>query len=97
PVQRLKVDRVFVADIDKSPSGAAIAKAIVDLALGLDLSIVAEGIETEAEAEFFLNAGCPDMQGYHFARPMPATKFVNWFKAYEARRDQHTARKAASL
>ena len=97
PVQRLKVDRVFVADIDKSPSGAAIAKAIVDLALGLDLSIVAEGIETEAEAEFFLNAGCPDMQGYHFARPMPATKFVNWFKAYEARQDQSSARKAASL
>ena len=58
-------------DVLTDPNDAAIAKTILDLAANLDLNVVAEGVETEGQREFLLQAGCKAFQGYLFGRPVP--------------------------
>ncbi len=70
PVSTLKIDKSFVQDLDK-PAGVAVAAAVVNLATGLGLSVVAEGIETEAQRTALLDLGCRLGQGFLMARPMP--------------------------
>ena len=70
PIDQLKIDRSFVNSVPGD--GAAIAKAIIAMAHSLNLSVVAEGVETEEQVAFLSDAGCDVMQGYFFARPMPA-------------------------
>jgi EAL domain-containing protein (putative c-di-GMP-specific phosphodiesterase class I) len=86
PVGRLKVDQSFVRNIGRSATDAAFPRAIIGLAQGLGLDVLAEGIETEAEVNFFANAGCPKMQGHLFAKPMPVDEFAAWRTAYQASR-----------
>jgi diguanylate cyclase (GGDEF)-like protein/PAS domain S-box-containing protein len=86
PVERLKIDQSFVRNIGRSASDAAFPRAIIGLAQGLGLDVLAEGIETEAEANFFVKAGCPKMQGHLFAKPMPVDEFAAWRTAYQAAR-----------
>ncbi|HHW76450.1 MAG TPA: EAL domain-containing protein [Xanthomonadaceae bacterium] len=75
PVDVLKIDRSFVTDLPTSDSNAAIVDAIVTLAHGLGLAVVAEGVET-VEHEAFLRAhGCDEGQGYYFGRPQPLHEF----------------------
>ena len=70
PIDQLKIDRSFVNEVPGD--GAAIAKAIIAMAHSLNLSVVAEGVETEEQVAFLSDAGCDVMQGFYFARPMPA-------------------------
>ncbi len=70
PIDQLKIDRSFVNAVPGD--GAAIAKAIIAMAHSLNMSVVAEGVETEEQVAFLSDAGCDVMQGYYFARPMPA-------------------------
>jgi diguanylate cyclase len=70
PIDQLKIDRSFVNAVPGD--GAAIAKAIIAMAHSLNLSVVAEGVETEQQVAFLSDAGCDVMQGFYFARPMPA-------------------------
>jgi EAL domain-containing protein (putative c-di-GMP-specific phosphodiesterase class I) len=70
PVSTLKIDRSFVHDLDK-PAGLAVAAAVVNLATGLGLEVVAEGIETPAQRKALLALGCRLGQGFLLARPMP--------------------------
>jgi len=70
PIDQLKIDRSFVNAVPGD--GAAIAKAIIAMAHSLNMTVVAEGVETEAQVAFLSDAGCDVMQGYYFARPMPA-------------------------
>ncbi|MBL8451048.1 MAG: EAL domain-containing protein [Dechloromonas sp.] len=72
PVDQLKVDRSFVRDLTTDPQDEAIVGAIVSLAQRFGLQVVAEGVETEGQAEKLLELGCRHAQGYHFAKPMPA-------------------------
>jgi PAS domain S-box-containing protein/diguanylate cyclase (GGDEF)-like protein len=69
PVHVLKIDRSFVAGIDQDASSAAIARSILSLAAELELVVVAEGIETEAEANLLRSLGCSVGQGYLYSRP----------------------------
>jgi EAL domain-containing protein (putative c-di-GMP-specific phosphodiesterase class I) len=69
PIDQLKIDRSFVNAVPGD--GAAIAKAIIAMAHSLNMSVVAEGVETEQQVAFLADAGCDVMQGYYFARPMP--------------------------
>ena len=75
PVSRLKIDRSFVADIPNDEDDMAITSAIISLAQKLGLAVIAEGVETEAQAAFLLECGCTDIQGYLFSRPLPAAAF----------------------
>ena len=72
PVNMLKIDRSFVQDITSNPNSAAISNAIIALAQSLNLSITAEGIETQEQLNYLLDKGCDEGQGYYFSRPVPA-------------------------
>src|SRR5687767_11208732 len=71
PLDTIKIDRTFVAGLD-SPADRSIVEAVVALAHGLGISVVAEGIETEAQFDILRAMGCDVGQGYLFARPLPA-------------------------
>lgn len=81
PLTTLKIDRSFVQDIATNEYDAAIAGAVIALAHGLHLSVVAEGVETEAQMRFLDGCGCHQMQGYLLARPLPPEQFSAWLKA----------------
>ncbi|MGA7816270.1 sensor domain-containing protein [Caballeronia sp.] len=72
PVDRLKIDRSFVADIGGSVEDETITSAIIALAHSLDLQVIAEGVETTAQLEFLVARECDEMQGFLFSRPVPA-------------------------
>jgi diguanylate cyclase (GGDEF)-like protein/PAS domain S-box-containing protein len=76
PVDRLKIDRSFVMDIEKDASDAAIARSVIALAHALGLEVVAEGVESEGQAAFLRAHQCDRLQGYLYARPMPAEEVV---------------------
>jgi diguanylate cyclase (GGDEF)-like protein len=75
PIDKLKIDRVFINEIVSRPEDASIVRAIVSLAHSLRLKVIAEGVETPAQLEFLKTAGCDEYQGYHFSRPLPAADF----------------------
>ena len=71
-VDRIKIDRSFVADAHRHDASRAVVEAIVALARSLGVQTTAEGVETETQAAFLRRAGCDDLQGYLFSRPVPA-------------------------
>jgi len=75
PIDKLKIDRVFINEIASRPEDASIVRAIVSLAHSLNLKVVAEGVETPAQLDFLKAAGCDEYQGYHYSRPLPAHQF----------------------
>jgi len=73
PIHTVKIDQSFVADLPASTQATAIVRAVVSLAHGLGLRVVAEGVENRPQLEFLRLLGCDCAQGYHFARPAPAS------------------------
>jgi diguanylate cyclase len=84
PVQELKLDRAFVADLaaDPSPasSPAAIVRTTADLAHSLGLQVVAEGVEDDDTLRLLATLGCDVVQGYHVAEPMPPARLRGWLE-----------------
>lgn len=76
PFDKLKIDREFVTDVHRLRHGQAICGALIELAKGLDLKILAEGAEKEEEVRFLSERGCGLFQGYYFSRPVPAADFA---------------------
>jgi diguanylate cyclase (GGDEF)-like protein len=74
PLDRIKIDRSFIAEALQNRECAAIVSTIVTLARYLDIATVAEGVETDEQQQFLRAAGCTYFQGYLFGRPMPATE-----------------------
>jgi diguanylate cyclase (GGDEF)-like protein/PAS domain S-box-containing protein len=72
PLDALKIDSSFVRDVITDLDDAAITRAIITMAHYLDLSVIAEGVETEQQLAFLHANGCDEMQGYYFSRPLPA-------------------------
>ena len=72
PLDALKIDRSFVSGMSNSAEHMAIVSAIINLAKALGISVVAEGVETEEQAERLVALGCDEAQGYLFGRPVPA-------------------------
>jgi EAL domain-containing protein (putative c-di-GMP-specific phosphodiesterase class I) len=83
PATELKIDRGFVRDLAPHTEDAAIVSAIVALGRTLNLSIVAEGIETRAQQEFLTGLGCSTLQGFLLGRPMPAKQLMQMLRATE--------------
>lgn len=78
PISELKIDGSFVRDLGRTPQSEAVATAIIALARSLGLGVVAEGVETERQAQVLHRLGCHVMQGYLFSRPLPAEEFEGW-------------------
>ncbi|MFN3514288.1 MAG: putative bifunctional diguanylate cyclase/phosphodiesterase [Phenylobacterium sp.] len=76
PFSKLKIDREFVTKVDERRDSQAICRALVELARGLDIKVLAEGTETQAEVEALRALGCSMFQGYFFARPMEGADFI---------------------
>jgi len=79
PVQTLKIDRSFIKDISTDVNDEAIAIAIIQLGKSLNLSVVAEGVETEQQASFLIRHGCSMAQGFLYSRPvLPDDILTRW-------------------
>ena len=76
PVDRLKIDQCFIRDVTSNPSDAAIVRAITSLGHSLELDVVAEGVETVKQLALLRAEGCDEVQGFYFARPMPAEELI---------------------
>ena len=72
PLDQLKIDQSFVRDLLREPQGANIVKAIVTLGVGMNLQVIAEGVETAEQRDALVKLGCTHFQGYLFGRPAPA-------------------------
>ena len=75
-VDTIKIDRSFVQDIETDVGDAAIVKALLSLGQSLHIAVVAEGVETVAQADFLRNHGCDMVQGYHYGRPVPGREVL---------------------
>jgi diguanylate cyclase (GGDEF)-like protein len=84
PIDSLKIDRSFVVEIDNG-MGDLFAETIVDLAHKLGIATVAEGVETEAQLSRLRELGCEIVQGFLYAKPMPASELPQWFAEHRAR------------
>ncbi|AUB82545.1 putative bifunctional diguanylate cyclase/phosphodiesterase [Candidatus Thiodictyon syntrophicum] len=76
PADKLKIDQSFVQYLPDDENGAAIARSIIALGATMRFAVLAEGVETEAQRDFLLAAGCDQAQGYWFGRPMPAEELT---------------------
>ncbi|MGZ3181173.1 MAG: EAL domain-containing response regulator [Telluria sp.] len=76
PVNTIKIDQSFVKEIGDDAGHYPVILAIISIARGLGLHLVAEGVETEVQARYLQAHGCPTMQGYHYFRPIPLTQFL---------------------
>ena len=74
-VDRLKIDQSFVNRSAEDPTAAAIVRAIISMAHGLNLKVVAEGVETNEQLNFLLRRRCDEAQGFYFAKPVPFEMF----------------------
>ncbi|AYF33257.1 phosphodiesterase [Vreelandella alkaliphila] len=74
PVDKIKLDRAFIRELPHDQADAAIVTAVLAMAEGMGLEVVAEGVETQAQCQFLINAGCTSVQGFYFARPLPAAE-----------------------
>jgi diguanylate cyclase (GGDEF)-like protein len=78
PISLVKIDKSFVQDLGRSADAEHIIRAIISLAHSLQISVVAEGVETEGQLEFLRQQHCDEIQGYYYARPMPWERLVEF-------------------
>jgi EAL domain-containing protein (putative c-di-GMP-specific phosphodiesterase class I) len=83
-VSKLKIDRVFVRDIAVNPDDAAITTAIISMAKGLKLKVIAEGVENEAQMSFLRSHHCDEIQGYYFSKPLAVDKVADKLRGQTA-------------
>jgi diguanylate cyclase (GGDEF)-like protein/PAS domain S-box-containing protein len=87
PIERLKIDRTFVAELPGHGTSAAIAQAIVQMGHSLGMRVLAEGVETAAQRDWLQAQGCEEYQGYLAAAPMDAEAMAAWLRAHHATQD----------
>ena len=80
PASQLKIDRSMVTGIDVDRQARAVLESVIKLAHALDMEVVAEGVETEAQRQVLVEADCDVLQGYLFARPMDAHALQDWVR-----------------
>jgi diguanylate cyclase (GGDEF)-like protein len=81
PIDKIKIDRSFIKEVETNPFCRAIVKSVIDLCRNLKFTCIVEGMETEAQARVLRSLGCTTMQGYLFSRPMPAADVLAFLDA----------------
>jgi diguanylate cyclase (GGDEF)-like protein len=76
PFDKIKIDRAFVMNLGRNPQSAAIVRAVIGLGHGLEMSIVAEGVETQEQLGFLAEVGCDAVQGYYIGKPLPIGQYA---------------------
>jgi diguanylate cyclase (GGDEF)-like protein/PAS domain S-box-containing protein len=82
PIDTLKIDRSFIRDIPQNAEDKAITQAILAMARSLNLTVVAEGVETKAQETFLAGHGCDETQGFYFSKPVPPAEYSNLFREH---------------
>ncbi len=82
PINKLKIDRSFVRDLEVDENDKAIVKAIIGMGRSLGLTVVAEGVEERTQAQLLLQEGCHIFQGYYYSRPLPEPAFLDFLTHY---------------
>jgi EAL domain-containing protein (putative c-di-GMP-specific phosphodiesterase class I) len=75
PFDKIKIDQSFISKVKNTPQSAAIVRAVIGLAHGLDLPVLAEGVETKAQFDFLATESCDEVQGYLLGRPHPISEY----------------------
>jgi EAL domain-containing protein (putative c-di-GMP-specific phosphodiesterase class I) len=89
PVSKLKIDRSFVSDLGAGAKSDSIVSAVIALAHGLGMTVVAEGVETAIQRSILAGFGCDQYQGYLFSRPVPADQVLGLLKANITHATEH--------
>jgi EAL domain-containing protein (putative c-di-GMP-specific phosphodiesterase class I) len=76
PFDKIKIDRSFVINLGRNPQSAAIIRAVIGLCHGLEMLIVAEGVETQEQLSFLADEGCDVVQGYLIGKPFPIAQYA---------------------
>lgn len=84
PFDKIKIDRAFIINLGRNPQSAAIVRAVIDLGHGLEMSIIAEGVETVDQLAFLAKEGCDGVQGYLLGKPLPIGKYAGLVGRAEA-------------
>ncbi|MEY9363160.1 diguanylate cyclase (GGDEF)-like protein/PAS domain S-box-containing protein [Bradyrhizobium yuanmingense] len=84
PFDKIKIDRAFIINLGRNPQSAAIVRAVIDLGHGLEMSIIAEGVETLDQLAFLAKEGCDGVQGYLLGKPLPIGKYAGLVGRAEA-------------
>jgi len=92
PLNMLKIDQSFARDVTRNAANASITRAIISLAHGMNLSALAEGVETDEQLALLRGQGCDEVQGHYFGRPMPGEEFMQLL----SRASQRKRRKRAA-
>ncbi|MGG5873427.1 GGDEF/EAL domain-containing response regulator [Pseudomonas peli] len=85
PADRLKIDRSFVLEIGEVSDQQMIAEAVIQIAARVGMQVIAEGVETQQQADWILGHGCRQAQGYLFAKPMACADLLNWLSDWSER------------
>lgn len=83
PINVLKIDQAFIADLNKEDDSASLVKAIIAMARSLNMNVIAEGVELQSQVELIEHLTCHYMQGYYFAKPMPIAELTEWIANYK--------------
>jgi len=82
PINKLKIDKSFIDNIDNNKNDRAIAKTIIDLTKNLDLEVIAEGVENEGQMIVLLENGCEDIQGFYYSKPVSAKEMEKVYSKF---------------
>jgi EAL domain-containing protein (putative c-di-GMP-specific phosphodiesterase class I) len=97
PLEQLKIDRGFTRDVLVDVVSGAIAQTVISLGKAMGLSVIAEGVETEAQLEFLTSLGCHSFQGYLFSRPLPLEEFQYWLRNFAQKQADCSAAQECGL